>query len=228
MSLSTPKLSRWNAMVTSPNLQIETDIWIKASWEEFIKLADDPNYTKGKFYYHRGYIRVEMSPVGPLHARQNSIVSKVVSLYATVKNIRIVELTNASFRKPSSGEFQPDLSYYIGSEFRLPPRTNKPINLNEFNPPALVVEIGASSVNDDLGQKRLLYEHSKVREYWVVDASADYVIAFEISEGRSGEVQESLVLPGLAIALVEEALKRSQTEDDGEINRWLLQTFSQS
>ncbi len=28
------------------------------------------------------------------------------------------------------------------------------------------------------------------------------------------------------IALVEEALKRSQTEDDGEINRWLLQTFS--
>jgi len=35
-------------------------------------------------------------------------------------------------------------------------------------------------------------------------------------------------LPGLAIALVEEALQRSQTEDDGEINRWLIQVFSQS
>lgn len=210
-------------MVTSPSLQnLVTDIWVKASWEEFVVLADDPNYAKGKFYYHRGYMRIEMSPIGPLHARQNSIISKVVSLYATVKNIRIVELTNASFRKPSIGEFQPDLSYYIGSEFQLPPRTNTPINLNEFNPPVLVGEIGASSVDDDLGQKRLLYENSGVKEYWVVDASVDDVIAFEISEGRSGEIKNSQVLPGLAIALVEEALKRSQTQDDGEINRWLL------
>lgn len=216
-------------MVSSSPVQIlETDIWVKASWEEFIRLADDPNYAKGKFYYHRGYMRIEVSPVGPLHARQNSIISKVVSLYATVKNIRIVELTNASFRKLSIGEFQPDLSYYIGSEFQLPPRTNTPINLNEFNPPALVVEIGASSVNDDLGQKRLLYENSGVKEYWVVDASANDIIAFDITEGRSGEIQESQVLPGLAIALVEEALKLSQTQDDGEINRWLLQIFNQS
>ncbi len=28
-----------------------------------------------------------------------------------------------------------------------------------------------------------------------------------------------------AIALMEEALKRSQTEEDGEISRWLLQMF---
>ncbi len=61
----------------------------------------------------------------------------------------------------------------------------------------------------------------------VIDASSDNVIAFSISEGRSGTVEESLILPGLAIALVESALKRSQTEDDGAINRWLLQTFSQ-
>lgn len=215
-------------MVSSSPIQtLETDTWVKASWEEFLELADDPKYEKGKFYYYRGYMRVEMSPVGPLHARENSIVSRVVSLYATVKNIRIVELINASFRKPGVGEFQPDLSYYIGSEFQLPPRTNTPINLNKFNPPAFVVEIGASSVNDDLGRKRLIYEGAKLQEYWVIDASADDVIAFAITEGRSGEVEDSIVLPGLKIALVEEALKRSQAEDDGEINRWLLQTFNQ-
>lgn len=45
-------------------------------------------------------------------------------------------------------------------------------------------------------------------------------------KGRSGEIKDSVVLPGLVIALVEEALKRSQTEDDGEINRWLLQILS--
>jgi hypothetical protein len=32
----------------------------------------------------------------------------------------------------------------------------------------------------------------------------------------------------LAIALVEEAIKGSQMEDDRKINLWLLQTFSQS
>lgn len=213
-------------MVIAPNLQLETDIWIKSSWEQFLSIADKLSHPKAKFYYYRDYMRVEMSPVGPLHARQNSIISKIISLYATVKNIRIVELANASFRQQAKSEFQPDLSYYIGVEFKLPPRTNTPINLNEFNAPRLIVEIGASSVNDDLGTKRLLYETSGIEEYWVIDASSNKVIAFSISDGRSGTVPESLVLPGLTISLVESALKRSQTEDDGAINRWLLQTFS--
>ncbi|PSB32592.1 Uma2 family endonuclease [Chlorogloea sp. CCALA 695] len=213
-------------MIIAPSLQLETNIWVKSSPEQFLAIADKLSHLKAKIYYHRGYMRVEMSPVGPLHARQNSIISKVISLYATVKNIRIVELVNASFRQLAIREFQPDLSYYIGADFELPPRTNTPINLNEFSPPRLVVEIGASSVNDDLGTKRLLYESSGIQEYWVIDASSDNVIAFSISEGRSGTVEESLILPGLAISLVESALKRSQTEDDGAINRWLLQTFS--
>ena len=213
-------------MIIAPNSQLETNVWVKSSPEQFLEIADKLSHPKAKLYYHRGYMRVEMSPVGPLHARQNSIISKVISLYATVKNIRIVELVNASFRQPAKSEFQPDLSYYIGTEFELPPRTNTPITLNKFSPPSLVVEIGASSVNDDLGTKRLLYENSGVEEYWVIDANSDNVIAFSISDGRSGTVQESLVLPGLVISLVESALKRSQTEDDGAINRWLLQTFS--
>jgi len=106
--------------------------------------------------------------------------------------------------------------------------TNSPIDLGEFAPPKLVVEFGATSLNDDLGRKRLLYERAEIKEYWVIDVNAGDAIAFAVAERRSGEIQDSLVLPGLAIALVEEALKRSQTEDDGEINRWLLKTFSQS
>lgn len=59
-----------------------------------------------------------------------------------------------------------------------------------------------------------------------MDVNAEDAIAFAITEGRSGEIQSSLVLPGLAIALVESALKRSLTSDDGEINRWLFKAFS--
>jgi Uma2 family endonuclease len=91
----------------------------------------------------------------------------------------------------------------------------------------LVVEIGSVSVSDDLGRKRLLYEQSGVEEYWVNDLNVEEVIAFAIAAGRSGRVSKSLVLPELAIALVEEAIKRSHIEDDTKINLWLLKTFSQ-
>jgi Uma2 family endonuclease len=212
---------------SSTNLQdLVTDTWVKASWEEFLELADDSTYANGRFYYYQDYLRIEMSPLGPRHGRQNTIISNLVTLFATLKNIPIIGFTNTSFRKTGLYEFQPDLAFYLGSGLRVPPETNSPVDLNEYDPPTLVVEIGASSLSDDLGWKRLLYERAGVQEYWVNDANARRAIAFAIAERRSGEIQESQVLPGLSIAIVEEALQRSQTQDDGEINRWLLQTFS--
>jgi Uma2 family endonuclease len=203
-----------------------TDTWIKASWEDFLILADDPTYENGRFYYDRGYLRIEMTPIGSSHSQDNSIISNVVTLFATVKQIRVKELTNVSLRKSGVAEAQPDISFYIGSEFQFPPRNNAPIDLNQLTSPALVIEIGATSLSDDLGRKRLLYDRLGVQEYWVVDVKASDVIAFEISQGYSGEIQESRVLPGLEMAIVEEALRRSQKEDDGQINRWLLQIFN--
>ena len=82
-------------------------------------------------------------------------------------------------------------------------------------------------MGDDLGSKRLLYENAGISEYWVERANTREVFAFAINGGGSGRIQESRVLPALEIGLVEEALNRSQTQDDGEINRWLIQTFSQ-
>lgn len=213
-------------MVSTAPPQILTNIWVIGSWEEFIHLTDNSEYESGKFYYDQKYFKIEMPPIGSSHSQDNHIISNVISLYATAKNIRIKGLTNCSFRQPNVREFQPDLAFYIGDEFNFPPRNNSPINLSEFNAPNLVIEFGATSLNDDLGRKRLLYDRAGIQEYWVVDVNSNTVIAFSISEGRSGTVQESLVLPGLTISLVESALKRSQTEDDGAINRWLLQTFS--
>ena len=207
---------------------LETDIWVKATWEEYLNFADDSAWEKGKFYYYEQHMRVEISPVGPLHARHNSIIPYVVILFATLRNIRVVQFANASFRKAGIREFQPDLAYYIGSDLRVPPNdSNSPVDLDEYDPPNLVIEIGASSFNDDLGSKRLLYENAGISEYWVERANTREVFAFAINGGGSGRIQESRVLPGLEIQLVEEALNRSQTQDDGEINRWLIQTFSQ-
>ncbi len=67
-----------------------------------------------------------------------------------------------------------------------------------------------------------------VKEYWVVNVNAGQVIAFALAKGGSNRIQDSQVLPGLQISLIEEALKRSLTEDDGAISRWLLAIVSQS
>ncbi len=211
-------------IITEENIGI--DGWVKGSWEEFLALANEPKYENAKFYYYQGYIRVEMSPVGPRHGRQNSIIPYVVAYFAAIRNIVFVEFSNTSFRKAGLDEFQPDVAFYIGSDLKIPDDSDSAVDLNQYDPPTLVVEIAASSLSEDLGRKRLLYERANVREYWVVDAIDLKVIAFGMGEGRSGEIKESQVLPGLSIAIVEEAVQRSREGDNGEILRWLMQTFS--
>lgn len=204
----------------------ELDTWIPATWEEFVAIADLPEYAKSRAYFDQGQMRIEMAPIGANHAHQNSIVATVITVFAALRNLRIVSLTNCSFRKTSERECQPDLAFYLGDEFQLPPQNNSPINVELFGAPTLAVEIGASSLSDDLGAKRLLYERLGVAEYWVVDVAQQHIIAFSVAEGRSGQIQTSEVLPGLELSLVNEALVKTQSDDDGAITRWLMQTLT--
>ena len=215
-------------MVSAPSVlqnQI-AETWFTTTWEEFLELTNHPSHAQGRFYYDHGYARIEAMPIGSGHSQDNTILSQVVSLYAMVKNIRVKGFTNGSFRKAGLQECQPDLAFYTGEAFTFPPKTSAPVDVNVYGPPTLVIEISASSLNEDLGQKRLLYERLGVQEYWVADVTEIQVTAFAVEEGGSKQIQESKVLAGLSISVVEEALSRSQTEDDGAINRWLLQTFT--
>lgn len=207
---------------------IATDTWVKGSWEEFYQLTEDADHGQGRFYYDREHIRIETSPLGSAHGQDNSIISNVVTLFATLNHIRIKQLINTSFWKVGVQACQPDIAVYIGPNFKFPPPNNSAISVSEYGAPTLVIEIGATSFQDDLGVKRLLYEQLGVREYWVVNVADREVIAFEVDQGHSGRIQASQVLSGLQLVLVEEVLQRSQTDDDGAINRWLIQTFSQS
>jgi len=125
-----------------PVLQtVPLETWVKAAWEDFLTFADDPTLVSGRFYYDQGYMRIEMSPLGSAHGQDNSILSTVIILYSALKNIPIKELTNTSFRKAGVREAQPDIAFYIGENLTFPPRSNAPINLDELNPPSLVVEM---------------------------------------------------------------------------------------
>ena len=205
---------------------VPTDTWFEVSWEDFLTFADDPTLANGRFYYDEGYMRIEMSPLGSAHGQDNTILTTLIVLYASLKNIPIKGLSNTSFRKARTREAQPDIAFYIGNNLRFPPRNNAPVNMDELEPPTLVVEVAASSLEDDTTRKQKLYQRMGVKEYWVVNVNEGKVIAWLLSATECTPICLSQVLPGLEMALVDEALKRSQTEDDGSISRWLIATLS--
>ncbi|NEQ39268.1 MAG: Uma2 family endonuclease [Okeania sp. SIO3I5] len=94
-----------------------------------------------------------------------------------------------------------------------------------YPPPNLVIEVANTSLSDDKGEKRLLYEAMNVAEYWIIDVEKQEVIAFAIANGGSKRINQSQVLPGLAISLLEEALQRTRQENQLEIYTWLFSQF---
>ncbi|MCG9886067.1 MAG: Uma2 family endonuclease [Cyanobacteria bacterium] len=209
-------------------LEITFDRWQPGTWEDFTAIAEEAeNDGRNNLhaYYQDGWMRFEMTPLGPEHARQNFVPLNTANLYASFRNLSLRCYINPSMRKRGEKESQPDLAFYIGRDLKDLPTGNAPIDLDAFDPPSLVVEVGASSFADDIGMKRLLYERIGVGEYWVVNVEARSVIGFAIADGGSRAIQTSQVLPGLELSIITEALQRLDREDDGQITRWLIHQF---
>jgi Uma2 family endonuclease len=214
-----------SALSTPQDLATET--WVKATWAEFLQTCDRSDLSTAKGYYDSGWMRVETMLTGSGHSQDNTLLSQVVSLFGLVKGIKLKGLTGGSFYQTETLECQPDLAFYIAGEIPdpFPPKTTELLDVDRYGAPTLVIEISAATLNDDLGKKRLLYERLGVREYWVIDVQNALAIAFAVADGGSRRIDVSQVLPGLSLSLIEGALSRTQTEDDTEVNRWLMQQF---
>ncbi len=140
-------------------LQIELPVntWVVATWDEYIQAVADPVYKKAKGYYHDGQLRIEMSPVGPDHSRNHTIVLFIANLFGVIRGVPLNGLDNCTYRKESVRECQPDASYYVGERAKLAPQGGSIVNLAHSPPPDLVIEVADTSLADDIGQKRLLY-----------------------------------------------------------------------
>ncbi len=207
-----------------------TDTWVKATWEEFLVASEHSELEKTRCYYDSGLMRIETMGVGLGHGQDNTLMSQVVSLYAIVNNLRIKGFTNSSFRREGEKECQPDMAFYIGDNIPnpMPPNTTAIGDIDTYGTPTLTIEVASTSLNDDLGRKRLLYERLNVQEYWIVDVLGMTILAFEMSNVGSRQIQVSKVLPGLKMSIIEEALQRSQTDDDTEVSQWLMQVLRQT
>ncbi len=203
--------------------KLPINTWIDCTWNDFIQLQQAPEYEKAKCYYHNGQLRIEMPPVGSDHSRDNGIVVILVNQYAIAKSIPLNLLINCSYQKLGEKEIQPDVSYYVGERANLAPVGSSVANLDNVALPDLAIEIANTSLADDLGQKRLIYQDLAISEYWVVDVKKARITAFKIvPNGGSQRISQSVALPGLDFALLEEGLQRSRQTDHTSVAAWFL------
>lgn len=214
--------------MTNPQTLMATETWIPAKWGEFLQIIEDPAYEKGKTYYYHNHIRLEMLPVGFDHSTGHSIIIVALNLFCILRNIPVTLADNCSYRKAGISECQPDISAYVGTKAKIIPQGTNIVNLNQYPPPDLVIEISKTTLLDDLGTKRSLYESLGVREYWIVDLENNQIIAYQMENKGSYLINSSQVLSDLDLSLLEEALRQSRQSDQSVVGRWLMTQFQPS
>jgi Uma2 family endonuclease len=209
------------------NQTIVTDEWVAIGWDEFVELLETPQYSNCKAYYHNQRMRLETMPVGSDHAQEHGTLIFVIGLCAMLQNLSLVSKDNCTFRKTGYDEFQPDIAYYVGDHLNLIPKGIRIVDLDRYPLPDLVIEVADTTLEDDLGSKRLQYEELGIKEYWVWNVKAEELIAFSIgSNCDSRRIRCSEVLTGLDLGLIETAMRRSWESDQSAIGRWLMEQWA--
>ena len=204
---------------------VPTETWISASWRDYLQVLNDLGEEKAKGYYYNNQMRLEMSPVGNDHASDHNVIIYAVNLFAAINNIDLSGKDNCTYRKPGVREAQPDVSFYIGETAETIPWGTGIIDLDQYPPPNLVIEVANTSLLDDKGNKRLLYEDLGVNEYWIIDVQNVEILAFAIENQGSYRIRQSQVLLGLEISLLEQAFQRTRLMNHGKVSAWLIQQF---
>jgi Uma2 family endonuclease len=204
---------------------IKTDVWVTATWDEYLQAIESLDSQFSHSYYQQGKYRIEMVPLGYDHGFDNNIISFAVNLFTVLRGIPANGLVNTSYRKVGVKESQPDMSYYIADRAELIPYGTSIVDLDRYSAPDLVIEIASTSLSDDTGAKRLLYEDLGVQEYWIVDVKKADMIAFSMLELGSVRITQSQVLPGLEMSILIEALVMSRQTNQTQVGQWLMSEF---
>jgi Putative restriction endonuclease len=199
--------------------------WIKADWDNYVNIVESSKCEKHRSYYHADHMKTEDLFIGADVAHSKPLIYFAILLFGMAKEIPITGLVNCNYRKVEVMECQPDISFYVGDRANLSPTGKSVVNLDEQAIPNLVIEISNTTIEDDLGTKRLLYEEMGVSEYWVVDVQKSQIYAFTMIDRGSKRIDTSLVLPELLIATITEALNLSKEQDQSQIGKWLMSQF---
>lgn len=216
-------------ILAEPTLSKPLHHWQPATWEDYVRLRDEPATEEIRLFFNQNSLFVDMGNEGIDHARFNDLFTILFFIWFTRQPEQVFDsLSGCVIEKPNTQAASPDKVVYIGEGS---PRWHKGeprrINLNGWRVPDLVGEVADTTLATDLDEKKQLYAALGIPEYWVIDIRAERVFVFRLQpEGHYQECETSVALEGLPVSLLEETLQQLNQGTNGSAALWFSQQIA--
>ena len=216
----------------SPPSQISSPAvphWEPATWDDYLRYRDDPNSEIVRLFFSDERIFVDMGKEGINHASVARLFAMLFFIWFNRFSDQIVsDLGGCLIEKPNQVAASPDLVLYIGEGVpEWESGKTRYIDLNKWRVPDLVGEISDTTLASDLDEKKKIYADLGIPEYWVIDVLGKRVIAFRLqSNGIYQQIFQSVALPNLPVALLEETLERLNVGTNISAASWFNQQIA--
>ncbi|MBD2771921.1 Uma2 family endonuclease [Iningainema tapete] len=202
--------------------------WQTATWQDYVALRDDPKLERIRLFFDEGWLWVDMGAEGINHASISDLFTMLFFIWSTQRPEQVFSsLGRCLLEKSPLKAGAPDLVLYLGEDYpRWQPGEPRRIDLHQWLAPNLVGEISDTTLTTDLDEKKKIYASLGISEYWVIDVRGQRVFAFQLQDGKYTECTESVVLQGLPISLLNQALERMNKEANTRVAAWLAQQIA--
>lgn len=197
-----------------------------ATWQDYVAIRDDEAIDWRKISFYQGWLWVDMGTEGPNHASFSDLMTMIFGFWVFLHPEFVLQsFGRCVIECPDTHACAPDLVLYKGDNIpKWQPGEPRRIELSRHRLPDLVGEIADTTLSLDLDEQKQLYASLGIPEYWVVDVKGQRIFAFGLTElGHYERIEQSQVLTGLAIALLEQTLERLTTETNTAAASWLIQ-----
>lgn len=197
-----------------------------ATWQDYVDLRDNPDIDWRKLSFHHGWLWVDMGKEGPNHAAFSDLMTAIFFVWVFLHpEVVLQSYGRCLIEHPDTHACAPDLVLYKGDNIpKWQPGEPRLIDLRRHRLPDLVGEIADTTLSLDLDEQKQLYASLGILEYWVIDVKGLRLFAFGLTElGHYAAIEQSQVLTGLPIALLEKTLERLTIETNTAAANWLIQ-----
>lgn len=210
-----------------PHWKQHDAIWenYNATWADYLAVRDVHSGWQ-KIAFHHDWLWVNMGFEGPNHAAFSDLITMIFGFWAFLHpEVTLQSYGRCLLESPETHACSPDLVLYRGDNIpQWQPGQPRRINLQRDRQPDLVGEIADTTLSLDLDEQKQLYASLGIPEYWVVDVKGVRIFAFGLDEsGHYRLLEQSQVLAGLSIALLEQTLERLATETNTAAAAWFMQ-----
>lgn len=203
--------------------------WQPATWQDYIVWRNNQTTERVRLFFNQGWLWVDMGAEGINHATISDLFTMLFFIWSTYRPEQVFSsLGRCLFEKSPLKAGAPDLVLYLGENYpRWQPGELRRIDLHQWPVPDLVGEISDTTLATDLDEKKDIYASLGIREYWVIDVRGQRVFTFELqANGKYIECTESVVIKGLPISLLNQALERLSQEANTRVAAWLAQQIA--